>query len=151
MSNTTIGHKLWWLQNRKWILSSGLGLLLLVFILFYSGISDLLGGYSQAYLDQQVYNDAIEKTQQHYRVKETLGTIKPLNSMTILNGAVHYSAAKDTIYSTIKIHGSKGKAMLDITAYRVENNSWNYKKLTVRIKKPIDKKETIPIIGLIPI
>ena len=62
--------------------------------------------------------------------------------MTILNGTVTYSDDNKSVNSTIKITCEKGKAMLDISADRI-NESWNYKKINIRIKSPPEKKETI--------
>lgn len=68
--------------------------------------------------------------------------------MTILNGSVNYSEDNNLVNSTIKITCQKGKAMLDISANR-NNETWDYKIITVRIKSPLEKKETIEILTLI--
>ena len=123
-------------------------LLLLLISLFPAGFGGILGDYSKAYADSKLYEVALEKAQQNERVKEVLGAIEPIDNVTILNGMVTYSDDNKSVNSTIKITCEKGKAMLDISADRI-NETWNYKKINVRIKNPSEKKETIEIIKTI--
>jgi len=51
----------------------------------------------------------------------------------------------DKFYFFPEVTCKNGKAMLDISADRT-NETWHYKKINVRIKKPIEKAETISII-----
>ncbi|GGG47751.1 CCP domain-containing protein [Bizionia arctica] len=80
------------------------------------------------------------------RVKDVLGEVEPIDPMTILNGSVSYSDDNTSVNSTIKITCKNGKAMLDISADRV-NGTWNYSKIAIRIKSPPEKKETIEILN----
>jgi hypothetical protein len=49
------------------------------------------------------------------------------------------------VNSTIRLKGTKGKAKLDISADRI-NNERNYTKINVRIKNPPENKQTIEIL-----
>jgi hypothetical protein len=51
----------------------------------------------------------------------------------------------NTVDSSIRIIGTNGKASMDISAERIDNG-WKYKKINIRIKKPIEDKQTIEII-----
>ncbi|MBQ0788895.1 MAG: hypothetical protein KBT69_15455 [Oceanihabitans sp.] len=145
MNNDLMVHKSWWQRHWKWFTVLAISFTLFLFALFSSGLSGILADYTKAYADIELYNEAIEKARLNERVIEVLGTIEPINRMTILNGAVQYSNNNKSIHTTIKITCKNGTAMLDISADR-RNETWHYTKINVRIKKPIEKAETIPII-----
>ncbi|WP_452232460.1 cytochrome c oxidase assembly factor Coa1 family protein [Lacinutrix sp. MEBiC02595] len=145
MNNEIIAHKSWWYRNWKWFTAVAISFILFLFVFSSSGFSGILIDYTKAYTDIELYNEAIEKASINERVIKVLGTIDPIDNMTILNGAVQYSNNNKSILTTIKITCKKGKAMLDISADRI-NETWHYKKINVRIKKPIEKKEIITII-----
>lgn len=129
----------------KWIIP-----LLLITILIISVCSSGFGGvvsdYSKAYTDPILYEIALKKVRQNARVKKVLGNIQPIKNTTILNGSVEYTDGNRSVQSTIKITGDYGKAMLDFKAERFEN-TWILKKMKLRIKDPIEKKETVYIIS----
>lgn len=145
MNNDLIVHKNWWQRNWKWFTALAISFIFFLFVLFSSGFNGVLADYTKAYTDIELYNEAIEKARLNKRVIEVLGTIEPINNMTIINGTVQYSNNNKSIQTTIKISCKNGKAMLDISADRT-NEKWHYKKINVRIKKPIEKAETIAII-----
>ncbi|MFB9053927.1 cytochrome c oxidase assembly factor Coa1 family protein [Formosa undariae] len=145
MNNDLIEQKSWWQLNWKWFVPVVGMLLFFIFLLFSSGLGGNLGDYSKAYADPKLYDVALEKVKLNEHVKAVLGAVEPINNMTILNGSVHYSDDNKSVNSTIKITFESGKAMLDISADR-SNDTWNYKKINVRIKNPPEKKETIEII-----
>ncbi len=145
MNNDLIEQKSWWKQNWKWLVPLTGIALILIFSLFPSDFSGVLGDYSKAYADPKLYDVAIEKVRLNEQVKELLGEVEPIDNMTILNGSVIYSDDNKSVNSTIKITGEKGKAMLDLSADRI-GERWNYKKINIRIKNPPEKKQTIEII-----
>ncbi|WP_299223373.1 cytochrome c oxidase assembly factor Coa1 family protein [uncultured Aquimarina sp.] len=65
--------------------------------------------------------------------------------MAILEGEVRYSDNNKSVDLSIRIKGSKRKASMDISADKI-NGEWNYKKINIRIKKPIEEKQTIKIL-----
>lgn len=73
-----------------------------------------------------------------------LGEIEPIDKMAIVEGQVQYSNNNTTVNSTIRINGSKGKARMDISANKVKNK-WSYSKIHIRIKNPLEKRQTIKI------
>lgn len=145
MSNDLLVQKSWWQRTWKWWVALTVLILILVGSLFTSGFGGILGDYSKAYADPLLYDGALESVGQNERVQEVLGDLQPIDAATILNGSVIYSDGDRSVNSTIKITGEHGKAMLDIVADRM-NDAWIYKKITIRIKKPIEKKETIEIL-----
>ena len=147
MSNVLIQQKSWWQLNWRWFFLM-IGFFTILIVLFFSSIfGQIFGDYSKAYADPKLYELALEKVRKNERVKEVLGEIEPIDNMAIMNGSVNYSEDNKVVNSTIKIASENGKAMLDISAER-SNAIWDYKLITVRIKSPLEKKETIEIISL---
>ncbi|MBC8756245.1 hypothetical protein H2O64_16335 [Kordia sp. YSTF-M3] len=145
MNNNVTEPKSWWKQH--WKSSLGLAILMLILLsyVFSSRMGDIVSDYTKAYADPALYEIPLQKVRANKRVQETLGTIEPIDNMTILNGEVIYTEGNKAVKSTIKITGKHGKAMLDISAL-FENEAWTYKTITVRIKNPPTKKETIQIL-----
>lgn len=148
MNNNLIEPKNWWKENWRSTLGLAIVMLILLSYVFSSRFGDIVSDYTKAYADTTLYEIPLRKVRANKRVQETLGTIEPIDNMTILNGEVIYTDDNKAVKSTIKIKGEHGKAMLDIFA-TLENEVWSYKKITVRIKNPPEKKETIPIVELI--
>jgi hypothetical protein len=148
MNNNLIEQESWFKKNWKWFIPLTGTMLILTISLLIIAFSSVLGNYSKAYADPKLYELALEKVKQNERVNVVLGEIEPINNMSILNGSVNYSDDNILVNSTIKITCEKGKAMLDILAER-NNKTWDYKLITLRIKSPLEKKETIEILNLI--
>ncbi|WP_282074110.1 cytochrome c oxidase assembly factor Coa1 family protein [Polaribacter atrinae] len=145
MNNELIEQKSWWKQNWKWLVPvSGIIMFSLV-VFFTSGMNGIATNLAQAYTDTELYQNALEKAQSDEKVTELLGEIEPIDNLAILEGQVQYSNNNKTVNSSIRIIGAKGKARIDITADRI-NNEWNYKKINVRIKNPPELKQTIEIV-----
>lgn len=145
MNNELIEQKSWWQKNWKWSLPILGGIVLSVIIFFTSGMDGITTDLAQAYTDTALYEKAIEKANANEQVKEVLGEIKPIDKLAILEGQVEYSNGMKTVHSTIRIVGSKGKAKMDIAADRI-SEAWSYTKINIRIKSPVEKKQTIEII-----
>ena len=99
----------------------------------------------QAYSDTELYENALAKVKSDKRVTELLGEIEPIDELAILEGEVKYSNENKTVNSSIRVTGTKGKARMDISADLI-NNSWDYEKINIRIKKPVENKQTIEIL-----
>ena len=144
MNNELIEQKSWWKRNWKWLVPlSGIVVFSLV-IFFSSGMGGIGADLAKAYADTELYNNALEKVKSDKRITELLGEIEPIDKMAILEGQVVYSNENKTINSTVRILGNKGKARMDISADRIENE-WNYTKISVRIKNPPENNQTIEI------
>ena len=134
-------------KSLKWIIPT-IVILAVVFYLFSSsGMGKVATDLTQAYADEELYKNAIEKANSDQRVLEKIGEIQPIDKMTILNGEVDFSDDNQTVNSTIKVTGSKGNGKLDLIAER-ENESWRYEKINIRFKDSEKNKKTIEIINL---
>lgn len=100
----------------------------------------MLIGYS----DTKLADSAISIANKNKRVKEMLGNIRPMDKLTMLEGYVSYSKNLDSVFMALTIKSSKGKGKLDIYAFK-NNAEWEYERLTVRLKEPKFRKESIPI------
>ncbi len=135
------------IKSLKWIIPT-IVILAVVFYLFSSsGMGKVATDLTQAYADEELYKNAIEKANSDQRVLEKIGEIQPIDKMTILNGEVDFSDDNQTVNSTIKVTGSKGNGKLDLIAER-ENESWRYEKIDIRFKDSEKNKKTIEIINL---
>jgi hypothetical protein len=145
MNNELIEQKSWWKKNWKWFIPVS-GLLLIIFSVFIS--SEIVGigaDFAQAYSDTELYQNAIKKVKSDQKVKELLGEIVLIDKFAILEGEVNYTNGNQSVNSTIRIQGTKGKAKMDISADRVQDQ-WVFKKINVRIKDSDNSKQTIEII-----
>ena len=145
MSNDLIEQKNWWKQNWKWLVPAGGIIVFSCTIFFSSGMNGVVTDFAQAYADKELYQVALEKAETDQRVTDLLGEIQPIDKMAILEGQVEYSNDNKTVNSSIRVNGANGKASMDISADRI-NNEWSYKKINIRIKKPIENKQTIEIV-----
>ncbi len=145
MSNELIEQKSWWKRNWKWFVPVSGILLILISIFISSGMVGTSTDLVQAYADTELYNQAVEKVKSDKRVTDLLGEIKPIDKLAILEGHVEYSNDNKTVNSSIRLVGTNGKASMDISADRIDN-TWNYKKINIRIKKPIENKQIIEIL-----
>jgi hypothetical protein len=145
LKNELLTQKNWQQRHWKWLIPL-IGLILLsIAIFFSSGMNRITADLVKAYADSELYDNALEKVKANQRVTDILGEIKPIDKLAILEGEVQFSDDNNAVQSTIRVKGEKLTAMMDITAERI-NNKWIYKKLNIRIKKPIEKKQTIEII-----
>ena len=131
----------------KWIIPIMVVFAIGIYLFLSSGMGKVATDLTQAYTDEDLYKDAIEKANLNQQVIESIGEIKPLDKMTILNGEVNYSDDNKSVNSTIKVIGLDGNGKMDIIAKR-ENENWNYKKINIRIKDSQNEKKTIEIIEL---
>ena len=144
MNNELIVQKSWWKRNWKWLVPV-CGIILIGTTIFFSSRMDgIATNLTQAYSDNELYENALEKAKSDERVTELLGEIEPIDKMAILEGQVEYSNNNKTVNTTIRIVGAKGNARIDISADRI-NHKWNYSKINLRIKNPPEKKQTIEI------
>ncbi|MFH6768802.1 cytochrome c oxidase assembly factor Coa1 family protein [Gaetbulibacter aquiaggeris] len=146
MYNELIKQKSWWNRNWKWFVPVSVILLILA-VLISSGMGGIGADLAKAYSDTELYENALNRVKSDQKVIKLLGDIEPIDKLAILEGEVQYTNDNQTVNSTIRIKGVKGKARMDIIADRI-NNEWEYKKINVRIKSPPEKKQTIEIIKM---
>ena len=141
--NENIRYKNWFQKNSIWLIT----MIVLFIILFFSLPRDFKIGTAhmlRAYSDTELVDSAISVATKNSRVKEMLGDIQPMTKMTMLEGYVSYSKNIDSVFMALTIKGLKGKGKLDIYAFK-NNKKWEFERLTVRLKEPKYRKESILI------
>lgn len=142
-NNRLIIKKNWGKRNWKWLLP----LFIIAPILFGLAVTAGSGGgvtdIVKAYADDSLYQKAIKMANGSPRSLEVLGKIEPLDKLAILEGNTVYSNT-NSVESTVRIKGSKGKAKLDIFAAKADNR-WIYRKIVIRIKESEEEIEILNI------
>ena len=142
MNNELIPEKNWWTKNWKWFVPTFL-FLITILGLFSSISNGNVTDIAQAYSDASLYENAIKKAKTNQRVLEVLGEIKPIDKLAILEGTAIYSKNNNSVETSIRIKGTKGKAKLDIVADK-KGTEWIYKKINIRIKNPKEEITVYP-------
>ena len=141
MDNRLVIEKSWWQRNWKWILPIGIILFLVSIVLTLSidgNPTDIL----QAYNEDVLYKNAIDKANSNERVIEVIGKIDDLDQLAILEGSSKYSNNNNSIEITFRVTGDKGKGKMDISADK-NGSEWEYKKISIRIKEPNEEIKII--------
>ena len=144
MNNELVQERNWLKRNWKWFVPVCGVIVLSIGLFSSSGMGSITSDFAQAYADNQLYENALEKVKSNQDVIELLGQIEPIDKLTILEGEVRYSNNNNTVNSSVRIIGTEGRASMDISAYRA-NDKWIYTKINVRIRKPPKLKQTIII------
>ncbi|MEW7281005.1 cytochrome c oxidase assembly factor Coa1 family protein [Aquimarina sp. 2201CG1-2-11] len=145
MSNKTSETKSRFNKNWKWLLLLFSFMLIAIVSILPSNLGNQIVQITQTYGDTELYEHPFEMAQNDKRVIDVLGQLKPIDKLAILEGEVHYSNNYKSVDLSFRIKGGKRNARLDISADRI-NGKWNYKKVNVRIKKPVEEKQIIEII-----
>lgn len=139
MDNRLVIEKSWWQRNWKWFLPTTIILFLVSMVMTFS-IEGNPTAILQAYSEDLLYKNAIDKANENEKVKEIIGNIDDLDKLAILEGSSKYSNNNNSIEVTFRVTGDKGKGKMDISADK-NGTDWEYKKITIRIKDP--KEEII--------
>ena len=142
MNNELIPEKNWFTRNWKWLVPTFLFLILCGAISTFISIENTTD-VIQAYSDNSLYEKAIEKAKTNERVIEVIGEIEQIDKLAILEGTAIYSNNNNSIETSIRIKGTKGKGKMDIVADK-KGTEWIYNKINIRIKNP---KEEIQILN----
>lgn len=143
MSNELIERKKWFQRNGKLLLSLVV-IAVLTFTLFISFMFGHLGDLGKAYAEPQLYNGALKLAQQNKQVIELLGQLESIGKIAILEGNVEYNNDNSQVDLSVRVIGSKGKANMHVIANRI-NKAWEYKKISIRIKNPPEKRGIITV------
>lgn len=141
MDNELILQKSWWKKNNPWFIPLIVVIIIAIGVIAKSGIAD----FAQGYADPSLYNNALAEARSNAKVAEIMGTLNPFDKMAMLEGSVRYTDNGTTVDLTIRVSGSKGSGKMDISAHK-KAAVWEYKSISIRVKKPFYKKQTIPII-----
>jgi len=136
----------WLNKNYKWFVPVLTGLVLIVYLISSSNLGKTSQDLAQAYAEQDLYQNAISLSNKNTRVLELIGEIQPIDKMTILNGEVRYFNDNQSVTSTIKVQGNKGKAKLDLSAQR-NGDKWMFNELKIRPMNSSEEKQSIHIVA----
>ncbi|MBF0694370.1 MAG: hypothetical protein IR153_04865 [Flavobacterium sp.] len=119
-------------MSTKWKWIASIVAVLVLGILVYSiNTTASITDFAQAYNDQQLFNNALEKANQNDEVKTSFGQLQPIDKLAILEGNVVYQNDGNTVVATIRISGSTSKGKMDIEAHKT-GEVWHYDKITLR-------------------
>ena len=136
MENDLIEKENWLKRNWKWVLPIILiAVLFLIGTLAASTSKENITDIAQAYSDNLLFEQAIEKANKNPNVLENVGKIEPIDQLAILEGNILYSNNHNTVRLSVRINGAKRKGKLDLSAIK-KGTEWKYQKITVRTKNP---------------
>ena len=114
-----------------------------------SEVTGIVVNTAKAYGDPLICDNALKIAQENPRVSEVFGVLEPIGKMALFEGYVAYSENGDSVAITVNVKGDRTEDNLrsKMDLYAVKNkDEWDYQKIQIRIKRPIEKKETIPIL-----
>lgn len=135
--NELIREKSWGKRNWKWLVPITT---LLIFVIALLSLTNGVSSFAQAYTEPELYENALLQAQRNNQVKEILGTLEPIDKLSLLEGNVVYNADNSAVDLTIRIIGSKKTGKMDIYAIKDKGN-WEYQFIKIRTKNP--KQEVI--------
>lgn len=120
-------------NNWIWILLSITILAGVVYLFSSSGMSGHTVDFAQAYLDKDLYQNALSKAKKDDSVKMIFGELQSLDNLAILEGEVEYFNDNKTVKMSLRVIGSKEKGRMHILANR-QNEKWKYEKIDIIVK-----------------
>lgn len=142
-------NKPWYKRKRTWFLLFVLICLGLFISSLPSGLGRNIGFLAKAYLEPEICEGALAITKKNKKILKILGELEPMGSLDMLNGSVGYSKGGDSAAITIDVRGDKEikniRSKMDVLARRM-GGEWEYLNIKVRIKKPEELRQTIPIL-----
>ncbi|MEO9891142.1 hypothetical protein [Aurantibacter sp.] len=142
-------NRLWYQKKRTWFL--------LFFVictgLFISTLPKELprnvAYLAKAYSEPEIAEGALAIAKRNPKIIALLGELEPMHTFDMVEGSVGYSKTGDSVAITIGVRGDKKikniRSKMDVLAEKV-NGKWEYVNIKVRIKKPDELKQTIPIL-----
>lgn len=139
----------WYKRKRTWfLLVMLLGLGMFISSLpaeLPTNIVYLVKGYSEP----EICEGALEITKKNPQILEIIGELEPLGNLDMLNGSVFYSKGGDSVAITINVRGDienkNIRSKMDVVAFKIDGK-WEYDEIRVRIKRPPELKQAIPIL-----
>ena len=135
MDNELILHNNFFKRNYKWLLPLIILLVLLFTLLLHSISVGEITTISHAYNEDSLFEKAIEKANKNVKSQNTIGYIKTIDQLAILEGNIVYSNNNNSVQLSVRIKGTKGNGKLDISANK-KGKEWDYKKISIRTRNP---------------
>lgn len=135
MDNELILRNNFFKRNYKWLLPLIILLVLLFTFLLQSISVGEITTISHAYNEDSLFEKAIEKANKNVKSQNTIGYIKTIDQLAILEGNIVYSNNNNSVQLSVRIKGTKGNGKLDISANK-KGKEWDYKKISIRTRNP---------------
>lgn len=135
MDNELILRNNFFKRNYKWLLPLIILLVLLFTLLLHSISVGEITTISHAYNEDSLFEKAIEKANKNVKSQNTIGYIKTIDQLAILEGNIVYSNNNNSVQLSVRIKGTKGNGKLDISANK-KGKEWDYKKISIRTRNP---------------
>lgn len=103
----------------------------------------------QVHRETNVLDSALAIASKDLRITELLGELEPLGNLAILEGSHRYTNAYNRLEITVDVHGAKSgnsiRGKMDVLVDK-KDKEWVFKTIDIRVKKPLDLKQTIHIL-----
>lgn len=104
----------------------------------------------QVHRETNVLDSALAIASKDLRITELLGELEPLGNLAILEGSHRYTNAYNRLEITVDVHGAKSgnsiRGKMDVLVDK-KDKEWVFKTIDIRVKKPLDLKQTIHILN----
>lgn len=145
----TTYKKPWFKRKRTWFLLHFLICMGLFILTLPKELPKNVAYLAKAYSEPEICEGALAITKNDSTIVALLGELESMGKLDMLNGSVGYSQGGDSVAITIDVRGDKKiqniRSKMDVLAERI-NGKWQYQNIKVRIKQPIEMKQTIPIL-----
>ena len=142
-------NRLWYQKKRTWFVL----IIVICMGLFISSLPKELprnvAYLAKAYSEPEIAEGALAIAKKDPKIIALLGELEPMHTFDMVEGSVGYSKTGDSVAITIGVRGDKKeikiRSNMDVLAQKI-NGKWEYLSIQVRVKKPIEMKQTIPIL-----
>lgn len=133
MENEILEEKKGLKRNLKWIV-----IIVVVFaaigVFFTTHSGKNVSGFTQAFVDTPLYENAIKKSNTNEDVLSVLGKLQPVDELAILESNVEYGDDNTSVNLSVRVQGNKAKGKMDVVAVK-KGKAWEYKMIKIRIKQ----------------
>lgn len=126
-------EKNWLKRNWKWILGI-VAVFAVIGVFFTTHSGSNVVGFTQAYVDTPLYENAIKKSNTNEDVLSVLGKLEPVDELAILESNVEYGDDNTSVNLSVRVQGNKAKGKMDVVAVK-KGKAWEYKMIKIRIKQ----------------
>ncbi|MBM1107075.1 hypothetical protein JQC67_13060 [Aurantibacter crassamenti] len=142
-------NRTWYQKKRTWFLLVFLICLGLFISTLPKELPRNLAYLAKAYAEPEIAEGALAIAKKDPKIIALLGELEPMHTFDMIEGSVGYSKTGDSVAITIGVRGDKKeikiRSNMDVLAEKI-NGKWEYLNIQVRVKNPIELKQTIPIL-----
>ena len=112
-----------------------IGIIVIIGLIVSVSIEGNVTDIKQAYSETDLYEKAIDSANKNKSVIDKIGKIEKIDKFAILEGNAIYSNNNNSVKTSVRINGNKGKGKIDISATKA-GKDWKYEEIKIRIKNP---------------